>query len=550
MREGSIDQGSGRDPGRDAGRSRSLWAWGWRDRFPDAAARGGLVQLARALLPGAEPALQALPPGHDGEPEVPPPAVAVPDALAAFATQAPRDRAMCTRGRAFPDLIAGFAGDYAGAPDLVARPRDAAEVARVLEVCADRGWACVPFGGGTSVVGGVDARLARGARAAAVALDLAALSGVREVDPTSRLARIAAGTPGPVLEDQLAAHGLTLRHYPQSFEHSTLGGWLATRAGGHYATGPTRIDELTHAITMITPRGELATHRHPGSGAGPEPARLVLGSEGALGVITEAWMRIVPRPRWRASASVAFADFTAGVAAARALAQSGLAPSNARLLDGHEARLHRVRFDGKSVLLIGFESADHPLGAWLARAVELARDHGGEIVTGPIESDDASRTGVAGAWRQAFFDAPSMQSALLSIGVMSDTFETACSWTQFPELHARVTAAVAGALAETCGGGVVTCRFTHVYPHGPAPYYTFVGALRPGGELAQWRAIKSAASEALAAAGGTITHHHAVGRIHRPWYDRERPPLFGDALAAVKRALDPHGILNPGVLVG
>ncbi|HEX3762292.1 MAG TPA: FAD-binding oxidoreductase [Kofleriaceae bacterium] len=531
-------------------RERSIWAWGWRDRFPDAAARSGLVQLTRAMLPGAKPALRPLPPGHDGAPEVPASAVAMPDALAGFATQAPRDRAMCTRGRAFPDLIAGFAGDYAGAPDLVARPRDAAEVARTLEVCSERGWACVPFGGGTSVVGGVDAAMARGGRPAVVALDLAALSGVREVDPTSRLARIAAGTLGPVLEDELAAHGLTLRHFPQSFEHSTLGGWLATRAGGHYATGATHIDDLTHAVTMITPRGELATHRHPGSAAGPEPVRLVLGSEGALGVITEAWMRVVPRPRWRASASVAFAEFSAGVAAARALAQSGLAPSNARLLDGGEARLSRVRADGTSVLLIGFESADHPLGPWLARAIELATDHGGSVVAGPTERDDASRTGAAGAWRQAFLDAPYMQSALLSIGVLSDTFETACSWTQFPELHAGVTAAVSRALAEACGGGLVTCRFTHLYPDGPAPYYTFVGALEPGGELAQWRAIKAAAAEAVAAAGGTITHHHAVGRIHRPWYDRERPALFGDALAAVKHTLDPQGILNPGVLVG
>ncbi|HET9620798.1 MAG TPA: FAD-binding oxidoreductase [Kofleriaceae bacterium] len=526
-------------------RERSLWAWGWHDKFPDDAARAGLTQLTGAMLPGAAPALRALP----GEPDVPAARVAIPDALAGFASQAPRDRARCTRGRAFPDLIAGFAGDYAGAPDGVARPRDGDEVARVLEVCGARGWACVPFGGGTSVVGGVDAELARGDRAAVVALDLAALSGVREVDATSRLARIAAGTLGPALEAELAAHGLTLRHFPQSFEFSTLGGWLATRAGGHYATGATHIDDLAHAITMITPRGTLATHRHPASGAGPEPARLVLGSEGALGVITEAWMRVVPRPRGRASASVAFRDFAAGVAAARALVQSGLAPSNARLLDGNEARLHRVRFDGASVLLIGFESADHPLTAWLARAVELARDHGGEVIAGPTESDDASRTGAAGAWRQAFFDAPYMQSALLSIGVLSDTFETACTWSQFPALHAEVTAAVSRALTEICGGGLVSCRFTHVYSDGPAPYYTFVGALRPGAELAQWRALKAAAAEALAAAGGTITHHHAVGRIHRPWYDRERPALFADALAAVKRTLDPHGVLNPGVLV-
>jgi len=528
-------------------RERSVWAWGWRAKFPDDQARAGLVQLARALVPTAMPALRA-PPAD--EPSVPAPAVAIPAALAAFASQAPRDRAMRSRGRAFPDLVAGFVGDYAGAPDVVARPRDDAEVARVLEVSAEHGWAVVPFGGGTSVVGGVDAALARGDRAAVVSLDLGALAGVREVDPQSRLARIGAGTLGPALEDELAAHGLTLRHYPQSFEFSTLGGWLATRAGGHYATGPTRIDELAHALTMITPRGTLATHRHPGSGAGPEPARLVLGSEGALGVITEAWMRVVPRPRWRATASVAYKEFTAGVAAARALAQSGLYPSNARLLDANEARLHRVRFDGTSVLLIGFESADHPLGPWLARAVELACDHGGEVVAGPSEADDATRTGAAGAWRQAFFDAPYLQSALLSIGVLSDTFETACTWAQFPELHARVTTAVSRALDEECGGGLVSCRFTHVYPDGPAPYYTFIGALRPGGELAQWRALKSAASDALAGAGGTITHHHAVGRIHRPWYDRERPALFGEVLAAAKRELDPRGILNPGVLVG
>ncbi|HEY0194300.1 MAG TPA: FAD-binding oxidoreductase [Kofleriaceae bacterium] len=532
-------------------RERSLWAWGWRDKFPDDAARGGLAQLARAMLPGAQPALRALPPEHDGAaPAVPAPRVGVPPALAAFASQAPRDRARCTRGRAFPDLLAGFASDYAGAPDLVVQPRDAGEVARVLEVCGERGWACVPFGGGTSVVGGVDAGLARGARPAVVALDLARLTGVREVDATSRLARIAAGTLGPALEDELAAHDLTLRHFPQSFEFSTLGGWLATRAGGHYATGATHIDDLAHAITMITPRGTLATHAHPASGAGPEPLRLALGGEGALGVITEAWMRVVPRPRWRASASVAFTDFHAGVAAARALVQSGLAPSNARLLDGHEARLHRVRFDGASVLLIGFESADHPLTAWLARAVELARDHGGEVIAGPREDHGApGERGAAGTWRQAFFDAPYLQSALLSVGILSDTFETACTWRAFPELHARITTAVHRALADEAGGGIVACRFTHLYPDGPAPYYTFVAPLRAGGELAQWRAIKAAAADALTAAGGTITHHHAVGRLHRPWYDRERPPLFAAALAAVKRELDPHHILNPGVLI-
>ena len=301
-------------------RARSLWAWGWADKFPDEAARRGLVQLARAMGLG-EPALRALPPD---DPRVPAPGVAIPDAIAAFAAQDPRDRAAHTRGRAFVDLARGFAGEFADAPDLVARPRDAGEIARVLELCDARGWACVPFGGGTSVVGGVDAAAARGDREAVVSLDLGALAGVREVDATSRLARIAAGTLGPDLERELAAHGLTLRHFPQSFEFSTLGGWLATRAGGHYATGPTHIDDHCHALTMVTPRGTIATHRHPASGAGPEPARMLIGSEGALGVITEAWMRVVAKPRWRASASVAYSKFEDGVAAVRALAQSGL----------------------------------------------------------------------------------------------------------------------------------------------------------------------------------------------------------------------------------
>ena len=516
-------------------RDRSVWAWGWRDKLPDDATRRGLAQVAKALLPTVRPILRELP---SEDPVVAAP-IAMPDDLAAFSTQAPRERVLRSRGRGFVDLVAGFAGDVVGAADLVAQPRDAAEVARVLDVCAARGWACVPFGGGTSVVGGVDAALARAGREAVVSLDLGAMSGVREIDEVSRLARIGAGTLGPRVEAELGARGLTLRHFPQSFEFSTLGGWLATRAGGHYATGPTRIDELCHAVTLVTPRGELATHRHPSSGAGPEALRLVVGSEGAFGAICEAWMRVVPRPVHRAAASVAFASFAEGVAAARSLAQSGLMPSNARLLDANEAKLHRVRFDGRSVLLVAFESADHPLDAWMARATELCRDHGGEV---SVKQD-------AGTWKQAFFDAPYLQSQLLSIGVLSDTFETACTWAQFPALHAHVVAAVQGALDAECGGGLVSCRFTHVYPDGPAPYYTFVGALRLGDEVAQWRAIKRAASDALASAGGTITHHHAVGRTHKPWYERERPAVFGAALAAVKRELDPANVCNPGVLI-
>jgi len=526
-----------------------MWAWGWDDKLPDEAARRGLAQLARALLGAGELVPRA--PATGDAVTIAPSRIAPPAALAAWCSAEPIDRARHAHGKGYPDLVRGFAGDFAAAPDLIARPADAADVARILDACADAGWAAVPFGGGTSVVAGVEA--SRDRHPGVVAIDLERLDRVHEVDPVARLARIGAGARGPALEDQLAAHGLTLRCFPQSFEHSTLGGWLATRAGGHYATLYTHVDELCHALTMVTPTGELATRRHPASGAGPEPLRWVLGSEGALGVITEAWMRVVPRPRWRGSASVKFATWDAGVAAARALAQSGLHPSNARLLDAGEARLHRVAFDGTAVLLVGFESADHALGPWLDRALELARDHGGVVATGPTLADggatDGARSGEAGSWREAFFAAPYLQSALVTIGVLCDTFETACTWSAFPALDAAVRAAVGAALAAECGGGLVTCRFTHVYPDGPAPYYTFLGVARPGAELAQWRVVKAAACEALAAHGGTITHHHAVGRVHKPWYERERPARFGAALAAVKRELDPAGIMNPGCLI-
>lgn len=529
-------------------RARSLWGWGFSDKQPDSAARAALGSVARALLPHAEPRLLPLPPD---EPALAAPAVPVPSALAELCSQAPRDRAAHRRGRAYPDLVAGLAGDYRGAPDLVVRPRDTAEVARVLEVSDALGYAVVPFGGGTSVVGGVDSEAARRGRAAVVSLDLSALSGLYELDAGSRLARLGAGSTGPVLEAALAAHGLTLRCYPQSFELSTLGGWLATRAGGHYATGPTHIDDLCHSATLCTPRGTVATHGHPASGAGPEPLRLLLGSEGAFGVITEAWMRVVPRPVFRSSASVRFASFDDGVAAARALAQSGLAPANARLLDGAEARLHRVAFDGSSVLLLGFESALAPVAPALTTALELTADHRGALAGqvrhrggegDPRPVDDAS------AWRAAFLEAPYLQTALVGLGILCDTFETACTWTAFPALHRAVVGAVQEALAAECGGGVVSCRFSHVYPDGPAPYYTFLAPAPAGREAAAWRTVKQAASRALAEHGGTITHHHAVGRTHVEGYQREVPELLRAALAAAKRVCDPSGCMNPGVL--
>jgi len=529
-------------------RERSFWGWGWADAFPDDAARRATGQMVSALLgAGGGLELRAQPREEDAIATLPAPRVAPPaGALAAVVTDAPAARLRHTYGRAYPDLARGFAGRFQPAPDLVAFPRDEEAVWAVLDFASARRLAVIPFGGGTSVVGGVEPVVSE-RHAGALSLDLGGLGRVLEVDPVSRAARIQAGALGPALEAQLAPHGFTLRHFPQSFEFSTLGGWLATRAGGHFATLYTHIDDLVESIRMVTPRGLWQSRRLPASGAGPSPDRLALGSEGILGVITEAWMRVRPRPRWRASASMRFRDFAAAVAAARDLAQSDLYPSNCRLLDPREAMIHRVVMDGSAVLLIGFESADHPLEPWMSRALEIARGRGGE---GEASfADDASRAEAAGAWRTSFLDAPYLFNTLVSLGLVVDTFETACTWDRFDALHAAVGEAALAAMKSECGGGFLSCRFTHVYPDGPAPYYTFVAPGRRGAELDQWRAVKHAASDALAASGATITHHHAVGRTHRPWYDRERPDPFAAALSAAKAALDPDGLLNPGVLI-
>jgi alkyldihydroxyacetonephosphate synthase len=385
-----------------------------------------------------------------------------------------------------------------------------------------------------------------------VACDLRYLDRVLEVDLVSRAARIQAGAAGPRIEEQLATHGLSLRHYPQSFEFSTLGGWLATRAGGHYATLYTHVDDLVESIRMLTPSGVWESRRLPASGAGPSPDRLVLGSEGIFGVISEAWMRVQVRPRWRASASVHFARFEDAVGAARAIAQSGLHPANCRVLDEREAMMNLVSADGSAVVVLGFESADHPMEPWMERALSICEDLGGRIPQEPEYRGEGSKArggDASSAWRRAFLRGPYLQSALVSLGLIADTFETACTWSGFGELRTRVFGAVERAMKDACGGGALSCRFTHVYPDGPAPYFTFVAPGRDGAELEQWRAIKTAASDALAACGATITHHHAVGRVHRPWYDRQRPEPFASALRGAKDAVDPEGIMNPGVLL-
>jgi alkyldihydroxyacetonephosphate synthase len=447
--------------------------------------------------------------------------------------------------------VRAYRRDFSEPPDRVALPRNEAEVAAVLEWCADHRVAAIPYGGGSSVVGGVECAVGDG-YAGVISLDLGRLDRVLEIDRTSRCARIEAGIFGPALEDQLRPHGLTLRHFPQSFEFSSLGGWLATRSGGHFATLYTHIEDFLESLRVVTPTGTLESRRLPGSGAGPSPDAMFVGSEGILGVISEAWMRLQDRPTYRANASAGFHRFEDGVAAARALSQSGLYPTNCRLLDEGEAATAGASTEGEAVLVCAFESADHDLDAPMARALEIVRDCGGRVPEGAGRTRTdagASREGATGAWRNAFIGAPYLRDALVGLGVISDTFETSITWDRFESFHANVIEAARAAVKQVCGNGSVSCRFTHVYPDGPAPYYTILAPGARGRELEQWDQIKAACSDAVLRNGGTITHHHSVGRDHRPWYDRQRPDGFARALRAAKAELDPAGILNPGVLI-
>ncbi len=523
-------------------RLRKHWGWGYEDQQPSLADLNAAAADIRERLGFGGEAREPVPLEAI---ELPAPRLAPPASLAEIVSDDKRERVSHALGKSYTDAARGFHGRFDNAPDLVARPRDEAEVEAVLSWCSDAAAAAIPYGGGTSVVGGVEPRIGD-SYAGAVTIDLGALDRVLEVDPVSRAARIQAGTLGPSLNEQLAEHGLTLRHFPQSFEYSTLGGWIATRAGGHFATLWTHIDDLVESVRAITPSGVWESRRLPGSGAGPSPDRMLIGSEGILGVITEAWVRVHERPEHKASAGVAFDSFAAGAEAVRALAQSGLNPANCRLLDETEAGVTHADEDGRAVLVLGFESAQQPVDALFDQALELARDHGGEVTNEQRSTSSERAGGAVGAWRSAFLAAPYLRDTFVAVGVLSDTFETAITWDRFADFHA----AVIETAREAAGGEAkVMCRFTHVYPDGPAPYFTVLAPARRGEEAEQWNEIKTAVSEVLIDAGGTITHHHAVGRDHRPWYDRQRPEPFAEALRAAKRSLDPAGLLNPGVLI-
>lgn len=525
---------------------RKFWGWGREDQALEAR-EIAQIESSYAKQFGVQ-GFQVLPTPRVEDVELRSPRIVPPVHFAGSCATDPHARLLHSYGRSFFDSARIFLGSFPNPPDVVALPASEEELIRMLDWCDTVNAVVIPWGGGSSVVAGVEPPHTD---RPIVTIDMCRLDQVLEIDTTSQAARIQAGIYGPALEGRLKASGLTLRHFPQSFEFSTLGGWIATRGGGHYATLYTHIDEFVESLRVVTPCGVSESLRLPGSGAGPSPDRLFIGSEGTLGIITEAWMRLRARPVHRAASSVRFRSFEHAVQCVRAISQAHLYPANARLLDATEAHVNGAGDGSSSVLVLSFESADHPQDGALSRALEIALEHGGECdaVTDPGNAG-AQRQGASGRWRNAFLRMPYFREVLTPRGIIVETFETAITWDRFPVFHDRIMAETRRVIKAVTGrDGIVSCRFTHVYPDGPAPYYTYHALGDTARMVEQCWAIKSATADLLNAMGGTITHHHAVGRDHRRWYDRQRPPVFAQALRAVKRTLDPRGMLNPGVLI-
>lgn len=459
------------------------------------------------------------------------------------------------RGKSYPDLLRLRSGDASTAPDAVAYPGSAEEVAGLLAACSDEGLAVVPFGGGTSVVGGVEAL--RGPHDGVVSVDLARLARLCRADPKALTSTVEAGMLGPALERELGARGLTLGHFPQSFEFSTVGGWVAARSAGQASTGYGRVDELVLGLRCATPAGELSALAVPATAAGPDPRQLLMGSEGTLGIVTEVTLQVRPTPALRVFEGYALQSFAAGVEALRRLEQSGAAPDVARLSDEDEtdfgiatigdrrqraiarAYLRARRLPRPCLAVFGFEGGEAAVRARRLRARLLLR--GSDAV--------ALGRGAGRSWERSRFHTPYLRDELLSRGLLVDTLETAATWDRVPALHAAVGDALRGALGGRGTPAYVMCHVSHLYPSGASLYFTFFARQEHGAELEQWRAAKAAASDAIRAGGGTITHHHGVGTDHAPWLSGEAGELWIEALRAAKRRLDPRGIMNPGKLI-
>jgi len=465
------------------------------------------------------------------------------------------DRLRHATGRGYADLARLRGGRLDAAPDAVLLPADAAAVRRVLDVCAREGVAVVPFGGGTSVVGGVEPL--RGAHARLVSLDLGALRGV-EVDPRSMTARLGAGLRGPEAEAALAREGFTLGHFPQSFEYATIGGFAATRSAGQASSGYGRFDALVSRVRLLAPAGEIETQETPHTAAGPSLRELIVGSEGVLGVIPEATVRVRPVPQARRYEAWIAESFEAGAEIVRALAQGPGLPAVIRVSDEEETRSSlalsgprgaagrafdaylglRRRRDG-ALVIVGYEGSEESVARRRALTVRALRA-GGAACLGQA----AGRS-----WERGRYHGPYLRDALMEMGAMVETLETSHTWSRLADLHEAVGAAIRGALEAQGTPGLVLCHLSHAYADGASLYFTFIARARREQPVEQWRAVKRAASEAIVAHGGTITHHHAIGRDHAPYMPAEVGETGVEALRAIKERLDPAGIMNPGKLL-
>jgi len=474
------------------------------------------------------------------------------------------ERAFHARGRSYHDLLHLRIGDLTTAPDAVLYPRGTEEVLSVLSFASDNNIAVIPYGGGTSVVGSVTAD-ASGFKAA-ISLDMSGMDRLIGVDPVSRTAAAEAGIYGPALDKALRAQNVVLGHYPQSFEFSTLGGWIAHRGAGQQSGRYGRANDWLVAAKLATPRGLLTTEDFPGSSAGPRVTDLVLGSEGTFGVVTEARFHIRAAPAESLYTGFLFHDFASGAAAIRQAVQEELPVAMLRLSDAEETRFYRsygavgkrrgisgriadaylkYRKFGETTaaMVAGFEGDKATVEHAHRRFGEIAK-HLGAIAAGKS---------MGARWYQGRFHGPYLREPMMDRGLGVDTLETATSWSKIDALYAAVKKALEDTIQQTAprpgARGIVACHISHSYPDGASLYFTYIFPRALDNDVAQWLAIKRAATDAIVAHGGTISHHHGVGEDHLPWMKQEKGDLGVDVLRAIKATLDPKGILNPGKLI-
>ncbi|HWA55104.1 MAG TPA: FAD-binding oxidoreductase [Solirubrobacterales bacterium] len=534
----------------------SKW-WGWGDPAIEPELDGPALATLRERI-GELPAPEAPPRLEDFElPEAQP----LPPALIEAVGEenvftGAEDRLRHATGCGYADLARLRGGRLEQAPDAVLLPANADEVKRVLELCATEGVAVVPFGGGTSVVGGVEPL--RGGHERLISLDLCRLRGV-EVDSRSLTATLGAGLRGPEAEAELSKHGLVLGHYPQSFEYATIGGFAATRSAGQASSGYGRFDALVSSVRLIAPSGDLRTLETPHTAAGPALREVVIGSEGVFGVIPDVTVRVRPAPRQRRYEAWIAEDFEAGAEIVRGLAQGPGLPDVIRISDEEETEVSLALSGPRGI-------AGTLFGGYLG----LRRRRGGSLIIVGLEGDEESvarrralsvralRAGGAAylgqaagrSWEHGRYQGPYLRDTLMGMGAMVETLETSHAWRDLFKLYRAVGGAIRDSLSGQGTPGLVFCHLSHAYADGASLYFTFISRAREGAEVEQWRQVKRAASEAIVASGGTITHHHAVGRDHAPYMEAEVGGTGLDVLRSIKQQLDPAGVMNPGKLLG